>query len=408
MERDSKLQAVLPLLHSKGNTRIITIQGTSCFDISTMITSVMELVKSAEFTVIEGVVKCDTKQRIALVIQNYEIVKEECASIIASYQSCDQSQRGVLILGVVCGGGSEIPDILKQSLIIQTLLTQPASKLAAAPTGAVEFKGHFDITSRVNLILSNMSKRHTNTAINKLAVPTGLLIVGPSGCGKTQLGRYILQRAVSEHGMHTESISATELFGKYLGETESRLRELFEGIRTASSSRKASVLFIDEIDAVGARRSDVGSSGSDAGTSSVRALSALLCELDGITQNNNLLIVAATSLPWNLDPALLRQGRFETVINIPTPQAPDRQLILQSILPSECSCDIEDVVSRTVDFVPAALLWVVKTAGRLAFVDRTKPPSIQQSHVDAALLQASPPVSSEILQKYKNFEQGVS
>nr|CCC53022.1 putative ATPase domain protein [Trypanosoma vivax Y486] len=146
-----------------------------------------------------------------------------------------------------------------------------------------------------------------------LASTTGILLHGPSGSGKTALA----MRYGTLYPDRFFSVNCATLFSKYVGESEQRLRDLFHQAR----HRSPSVLFLDCVDVIGTSRgsfSSVSGSGSGGGVDVTRRmLAALLCELDGLSEVSPVLVVAATTVPDKIDNALLRQGRFETVLHVP-------------------------------------------------------------------------------------------
>ncbi|ESL08073.1 ATPase domain protein [Trypanosoma rangeli SC58] len=143
-----------------------------------------------------------------------------------------------------------------------------------------------------------------------LAPTTGILLHGPSGSGKTALA----SRFFASYPGRCFIVSCAALFSKYLGESEERLREAFLKARQYAPS----VLVLDDVDVVGTSRGAFLDGGTGEGLSvAKRMLAALLCELDGLLDNNRVLVIATTNVPGTLDSALLRQGRFETLIYVP-------------------------------------------------------------------------------------------
>jgi len=138
--------------------------------------------------------------------------------------------------------------------------------------------------------------------------PKGVLLYGPPGCGKT-----LLAKAVAHHTNATFiKLVASELISKWIGESARLVREVFKFAKLKAPS----IIFIDEIDAIAAKRLEVGTSGE---REVQRALMQLLAEIDGFDPLGNVKIIAATNRPDILDPALLRPGRFDKLIEIPLP-----------------------------------------------------------------------------------------
>ncbi|KAF8287140.1 putative ATPase domain protein [Trypanosoma cruzi] len=143
-----------------------------------------------------------------------------------------------------------------------------------------------------------------------VAPTTGILLHGPSGSGKTA----IASRVSASYPGKCFLVSCAALFSKYLGESEERLREAFRKARLCAPS----VLVLDDVDVIGTSRGAFLNGGTGDGLNvTKRMLAALLCELDGLIDNKRVLVIATTNVPGTLDVALLRQGRFETVVYVP-------------------------------------------------------------------------------------------
>jgi transitional endoplasmic reticulum ATPase len=144
----------------------------------------------------------------------------------------------------------------------------------------------------------------------------GILLTGPPGCGKTLLA----QAAASAIQVNFISVKGPALLSKYIGESERAVREVFRKAKQAAPC----LVFFDEIDALVPRR---GSGASEAGVSE-RVVGQFLAELDGIEKLSGVLVLAATNRPDMVDPALLRPGRFDVVVEIPLPDEQERLAIL--------------------------------------------------------------------------------
>jgi len=148
--------------------------------------------------------------------------------------------------------------------------------------------------------------------------PKGVLLVGPPGTGKT-----LMAKAVANATNATFiRLIGSELVQKYIGEGARLVRELFQ----LAQEKSPSIIFIDELDAVGAKRMDVGTTGD---REVQRTLMQLLGELDGFTPRGNVSIMAASNRPDILDEALLRPGRFDRIIKIPLPEEEARLKIIK-------------------------------------------------------------------------------
>ncbi|WP_437204565.1 AAA family ATPase [Planctomicrobium sp. SH664] len=179
----------------------------------------------------------------------------------------------------------------------------------------------------------------------------GILLYGPPGCGKTHLAR----ATAGEIKSAFLSIGINDVLDMFIGNSEKNLHELFEQARRA----KPCVLFFDEVDALGSSRSDMKHSGGR------QLVNQFLAELDGIeSQNDGVLVLAATNAPWQLDGAFRRPGRFDRIIFVPPPDQDSRAEILR-ILCLNKPLDRPDFVQlakKTEGFSGADLKAVVDVA----------------------------------------------
>uniref|UniRef100_A0A0B7ARL7 AAA+ ATPase domain-containing protein n=2 Tax=Arion vulgaris TaxID=1028688 RepID=A0A0B7ARL7_9EUPU len=147
--------------------------------------------------------------------------------------------------------------------------------------------------------------------------PRGLLMYGPPGCSKTMVARAL----ATECKLNFLAVKGPEIFNQYVGESEKAIREVFRKARSAAPS----IIFFDEIDSIAAKR---GSSGGGSGVED-RVLTQLLTEMDGLEFLKDVFIIAATNRPDKIDRALLRPGRFDSLVYVPLPNADTRREILE-------------------------------------------------------------------------------
>jgi cell division protease FtsH len=193
-------------------------------------------------------------------------------------------------------------------------------------------------------------------------VPRGVLLMGPPGTGKTMLARAL----AGEAGVPFYSITGSEFIEVFVGVGAARVRSLFK----AAKSRAPSIVFIDELDAVGRTRGTGLGGGHD---EREQTLNQILAEMDGFEGHETVIVLAATNRPDVLDPALLRPGRFDRHVTIDLPDRKDRQAILGvhvRKVPLAADVDLETIAASTPGFSGADLRNIVNEAAILAARER--------------------------------------
>jgi len=188
-------------------------------------------------------------------------------------------------------------------------------------------------------------------------IPRGVLLYGPPGTGKTLLARAV----AGEAGVPFFSISGSDFVEMFAGVGASRVRELFD----QAKKNNPSIIFIDEIDAVGRQRGAGIGGGHD---EREQTLNQLLVEMDGFEDRQSVILIAATNRVDVLDPALLRPGRFDRQIPVTNPDLKGRQAILKVHAegkPFTKDCDLDALAKRTVGFSGADLANVLNEAALL-------------------------------------------
>jgi SpoVK/Ycf46/Vps4 family AAA+-type ATPase len=211
----------------------------------------------------------------------------------------------------------------------------------------------------------------------------GVLMYGPPGCGKTMLARALSH----ECNAHFLNVKAADLLDPYSGVTERRITEVFDEARR----RSPTVLFFDEVEAIAQKRQHDSHARVNTGVSS------LLTEMDGFEgQNEAVLLLGATNVPWSLDGAFRRPGRFGRTIFVPPPDKVARKFIMNRALigrPVTDGLDLSDIVARTSGYSGADLIDIVDTALDYAIEDSDRADAIcplNGDHFKEALAEVRP------------------
>lgn len=210
-------------------------------------------------------------------------------------------------------------------------------------------------------------------------IPKGVLLVGPSGVGKTLLAKAI----AGEANVPFFSVAGSEFMEMLVGVGSSRARDLFKMAR----EQQPSLIFIDEIDAIGRQRGMGIGGGHD---EREQTLNQILIEMDGFDERTAVIVLAATNRPDMLDPALIRPGRFDRKINIPLPDFEDRKGIIQIHMrnkPFEDSVNLEDIARKTVGFSGADIENMLNESAILAA--RENKDKISPKNLDDASLKVT-------------------
>ncbi|TIX49843.1 ATP-binding protein [Alteraurantiacibacter aquimixticola] len=206
----------------------------------------------------------------------------------------------------------------------------------------------------------------------------GVMLYGPPGCGKTLLAR----ATAGECEARFINVPVTDVLDKFIGEPERKLAAIFEDARRETPT----VLFFDEIEALASKR------GTSSSNHEMAIVSTFLSEMDGFAQNNEgVLILAATNMPWGVDPAFRRSGRFDRMLFVPPPDKVARAEILRLQLdgrPGAGTLDLNAIAAKTSGFSGADIQNLVDTAADFAIeesIDAGGEVPISKAHFAEAL-----------------------
>ena len=210
--------------------------------------------------------------------------------------------------------------------------------------------------------------------------PKGVLLYGPPGCGKTLLAKAL----ANEIGAYFIAINGPEIMSKYYGESEQRLREIFE----EAEKNAPAIIFIDEIDAIAPKREEV------TGEVEKRVVAQLLTLMDGLKERGKVIVIGATNRPEAIDPALRRPGRFDREIEIRPPDKRARKEILQvhvRNMPLAEDVDLNRLAEMTHGYTGADLAALVKEAAMNAL----------RRFIKSGKIDLSKPIPAEVLKELK-------
>ncbi|MEM3411966.1 MAG: CDC48 family AAA ATPase [archaeon] len=225
--------------------------------------------------------------------------------------------------------------------------------------------------------------------------PKGILLYGPPGTGKTLLAKAV----ANESEANFISVKGPEIFSKWVGESEKAIREIFRKARQAAPC----IIFFDELDAIAPRRG--GEFGSHVYE---QVVNQLLTELDGLEELRNVVVIAATNRPDLVDPALLRPGRFDKLLQVPPPDKETLKKIFEVHLrkvPISKDVDINKLVEMADKYSGADVAAVVREAALNALRENKKAKQVEWRHFEQAFKTIRPSLEERIIKTYESFQK---
>jgi transitional endoplasmic reticulum ATPase len=273
------------------------------------------------------------------------------------------------------------------------ILNEPAPEAKGVPRTTYEDIGglHEEI-QRVREMVE-LPLRHPEL-FQRLGIdpPKGVLLHGPPGCGKTLLARAV----ANESEANFFSINGPEIMSKFYGESEARLREIFQQAQQNSPS----IIFIDELDAIAPKREEV------TGEVERRVVAQLLALMDGLSGRGNVIVIGATNRPQALDPALRRPGRFDREIEIGVPDKQARHEILQIHtrgMPLAEDVDLKKLAEMTHGYTGADLAALSRETAMKALRRYLPEINVEEENVPPAVLEKMEVRMEDFLNAYKEI-----
>ncbi|ORB69221.1 AAA family ATPase [Mycobacterium scrofulaceum] len=249
--------------------------------------------------------------------------------------------------------------------------------------GLDDVAGMEDVKRQLDLSLLGPIKNPELMKAYKVTARGGLLLYGPPGCGKT----FIAKAVSGELGANFYQVGIADVLHHWFGDSERSIRAVFDTARRNAPC----VLFFDEVDALGHRRSALS------GSSGMRpVVNTLLEEMDSAgSANDGVYVLGATNAPWDVDPALRRPGRFDRMIFVGLPDVGARAGIVHSHLQDRpvSGIDLKTIANRTESFSGADLAYVCEIATQLAMADSMRSGQVRpvlMADIDNALAQIRP------------------
>lgn len=224
--------------------------------------------------------------------------------------------------------------------------------------------------------------------------PRGILLYGPPGTGKTMLAKAVAKESEANFIL----VNGPSLLSKFVGESERAVRETFRKARLAAPT----ILFFDEVDSLVPRRG--------VGTEShayERVVNQVLTEMDGLESLNDVVVIAATNRPDMVDPALLRQGRFDRTLLTPIPDEAGRKKILEIYLkkiPIAKDVDMDKLAKKTDGYVGADIDGLCREAAMAALREDFQSPFVKMEHFLKAMDVVRPSVDKDVMETYQELK----
>ncbi len=285
---------------------------------------------------------------------------------------------------------SGIVTVTKQTNMV--ILERPVEKSAMPRVTYEDIGGMKHIIQRVRELVELPLKHPELFKRLGIEPPKGILLYGPPGTGKTLLAKAV----ANETDAYFIAINGPEIMSKFYGESEQRLREIFE----EAKKHAPAIIFIDEIDAIAPKRDEV------VGEVERRVVAQLLALMDGLESRGDVIVIAATNRPGALDPALRRPGRFDREIEIPLPDKQGRLEILQihtRNMPLADDVDLRRLAEMTHGYTGADIAALVREAAMHALRRYLPSIDLSQDRIPSEILEKMRVTMEDFIAAYREI-----
>jgi transitional endoplasmic reticulum ATPase len=346
--------------------------------------------KNADVSINDYVVvrKAEVKNALSIVLAPVEMrlnVDEDFANFVKTRLSDRTFVEGDTTSVMMLGHSVQftVAKMQPQGIVKMThdttlkILTEPAAETKDVPRITYEDLGGLEEEIQRIKEMVELPMRHPEI-FQTLGIdpPKGVLLLGPPGCGKTLLARAV----ANESDANFFSINGPEIISKFYGESEAKLREIFQRARKSAPS----IILIDELDSIAPKREEV------TGEVEKRVVAQLLSLMDGLTGRGNVIVIGATNRPNALDPALRRPGRFDREIEIGPPDKRGRHVILlihSRGIPLAHDVDLKILAERTHGYTGADLAALCREAAMKALLRYLPEINLKEEQIPPGVLE---------------------
>jgi SpoVK/Ycf46/Vps4 family AAA+-type ATPase len=278
---------------------------------------------------------------------------------------------------------SELADLAPPMYVDDTTTEEPDYEIDTVDLHLNDVAGMVEVKARLEAAILAPIRNPELKRLYGKSLRGGLLLYGPPGCGKTFISRAL----AGEMAAQFLAMSLADVLDMYVGQSERNIRGIFDAART----RAPCVIFLDEVDALGQKRSHLRNSAAR-GT-----VNQLLSEMDGLADNDGVYVIGATNHPWDVDVALRRPGRFDRMLLVLPPDVPAREAVLRHHLRGRpiANVNLNKLAKATEGHSGADLAYICEGAAERALMDSSRsgtPRMIGMEDLEAAVKDTKPSI----------------